>query len=44
MEDAILPELLLLEYPVTYINVNNCSNNFLLSLNDIVFNPPNMNF
>ena len=44
MEDAILPELLLLEYPVTYINVKNCSNSFLLSLNDIVFNPPNMSF
>ena len=44
MGNAILPELLLLEYPVTYINVNNCSNSFLLSLNDVVFNPPNMSF
>ena len=44
MGDIIFPELLLLEYPVTYINVNNCSNSFLLSLNDVVFNPPNMSF
>ena len=44
MGDAILPELLLVEYPVTYVNTNNCSNSFLLSLNDLVFNPPNMSF
>ena len=44
MGDVILPELLLMEYPVTYVNVNNCSNSFLLSLNDVVFNPPNMSF
>ena len=44
MGDVFLPELLLLEYPVTYINVNNCSNSFLLSINDLVFNPPNMSF
>ena len=44
MGDVILPELLLMEYPVTYVNVNNCSNSSLLSLNDVVFNPPNMSF
>ena len=44
MKDAILPELLLEEYPVTYVNVKNCSNSFLLSLNDLVFNAANMAF
>ena len=44
MGDIILPELLLIEYPVTYINVNNCSNSFLLSFNDLVFSPQNMSF
>ena len=44
MGDVILPELLLVEYPVTYINENNCSNSFLLSLNDPVFSPQNMSF
>ena len=44
MKDIILPELLLEEYPVTYVNVKNCSNSFLLSLNDLVFNAANMAF
>ena len=44
MKDVILPELLLEEYPVTYVNVKNCSNSFLLSLNDQVFNAANMAF
>lgn len=44
MKDLILPELLLEEYPVTYVNVKNCSNSFLLSLNDLVFNAANMAF
>ena len=44
MKDVILPELLLEEYPVTYVNVKNCSNSFLLSLNDNVFNVQNMSF
>lgn len=44
MKDVILPELLLEEYPVTYVNVKNCSNSFLLSLNDQVFNAYNMAF
>lgn len=32
-KDIILPELILAHYPTTYVNLNNCSNSFLLSLN-----------
>lgn len=43
-KDIILPELLPVYYPATYVNDKNCSNSFILSAMDPILNPKNLQY
>ena len=40
----IIPELIIAQYPVTYVNLKSFSNSFLLSLYDSILNIDTMTF
>jgi acetyl esterase/lipase len=43
-KDIILPELILGQYPTTYVNPKNCSDSFLISLNTNMINISSMKY
>ena len=43
-KDIILPELVLLQYPVTYVNLKTYSNSFILSLSSNMLNTKSLKF